>query len=539
MTRRDLLAIAALAAAAGIVDGACAAEPESKSGGGDHDASSWRWEEVSCRQLGEAMTSGQFSAASLTRAFLDRIGTIDRGGPALNAVIELNPDAPTIAAALDLGHKAKSSRGPLHGLPVLVKDNLDTHDRMMTTAGSTALAGSIAPRDSFVVERLRAAGAVLLGKTNLSEWANFRGSRSTSGWSGRGGLTRNPYALDRNPSGSSSGSAVAVAAGLCAGAIGTETNGSIISPCAVCGVVGLKPTVGLVSRAGIIPISQTFDTAGPIGRCVADVAALLSAIAGTDPRDSATAPAQEKKSADYTQFLAADGLPGARIGVARQYFPGAGGLTEPIYRGNLEALREAGATLIDVAAIGELAKVGDAGYQVMLFEFKAGLNEYLAGLEGKVSVRTLVDVIAFNEAHRATELHWFGQEILLRAQEKGPLTEKAYVDALEKCRRFSRELGIDAVMDEQRLDALIAPSGGPAAMTDLVYGDRGVGGSSQAAAVAGYPNITVPAGTVEGLPIGLSFFGRAWSEGVLLRLAYAFEQKVKARKAPTYAPTIG
>jgi amidase len=539
MTRRDLLAIAALAAAGGIVEDAPGAEPAPKSGGGEHDSSSWRWEEVSCRQLGEAMSLGQFSAASLTRAYLDRIASIDRAGPTLNAVIELNPDAAAIAAALDVKQKGKGSRGPLHGLPVLVKDNLDSHDRMMTTAGSTALLGSIAPRDSFVVERLRAAGAVLLGKTNLSEWANFRGSRSTSGWSGRGGLTRNPYALDRNPSGSSSGSAVAVAAGFCAAAIGTETNGSIISPCAVCGVVGLKPTVGLVSRAGIIPIAQSFDTAGPIGRCVADVAALLSAIAGTDVRDPATAPAQEKKSADYTQFLAADGLRGAQIGVARQYFPAAGGLTELIYRANLEALREAGATLIDVPAIGELAKVGDAGYQVMLFEFKAGLNAYLAGLGEKVSVRTLADVIAFNEAHRDAELRWFGQETLLRAQEKGPLTEKAYLDALEKCRRYSRALGIDAVMDEQKLDALIAPSGGPAAITDLVYGDRGVGGSSQAAAVAGYPNITVPAGAVQGLPIGLSFFGRAWSEGVLLRLAYAFEQKIKARKAPTYAATLG
>jgi amidase len=485
------------------------------------------------------VNAGHASAASLTRACLDRIAAIDRAGPTLNAIIELNPDAPGIAATIDAERKTKPPRSPIHGLPILVKDNLDTHDRMMTTAGSTALAGSIAPRDSFVVERLRAAGAVLLGKTNLSEWANFRGARSTSGWSGRGGLTKNPYALDRNPSGSSSGSAVAVAAGLCAAAIGTETNGSILSPCAVCGVVGLKPTVGLVSRAGIIPISSTFDTAGPIARCVADAAALLSAIAGPDPRDPATESSRDKASADYTQFLTADGLRGARIGVARQYFPPAGSLTEPIYRAALDAMRDAGANLNDIPVLGELAKLGDASYQVMLFEFKAGLNAYLATLDANVTVRTLADVIAFNDRHKETELRFFGQEILIRAQEKGPLTDPAYLEALEKCRQFARIKGLDAVMDANKLDAIIAPSGGPAAVTDLVYGDRGVGGSSQAAAVAGHPNITVPAGDVRGLPVGLSFFGRPWSEGVLLRVAYGFEQQTKSRKPPTYLPTLG
>jgi amidase len=535
MTRRDLLTLAAIAAASGIVDDAAGVEPAAA----ERQAPNWKWEEVTIRQLSDALNAGQISAASLTHACLDRIATIDRAGPVLNSIIEVNPDAAATAAQLDTERNAKGPRTRIHGLPILVKDNLDCHDRMMTTAGSAALAGSIAPRDSFVVERLRAAGAVLLGKTNLSEWANFRGSRSTSGWSGRGGLTKNPYVLDRNPSGSSSGSAVAVAAGLCAAAIGTETNGSIVSPCAVCGVVGLKPTVGLVSRAGIIPISATFDTAGPIARCVADAAALLSAIAGPDPRDAATEASRDKVVADYTQFLAADGLRGARIGVARQYFPSAGSLTEPAYRAALDALRDAGATLIDVPVLGELAKVGDAGYQVMLYEFKAGLNAYLATLDASVTVRTLADVIAFNDRHKETELRFFGQEILLRAQEKGPLTDPAYLEALEKCRQFARTKGVDAVMDANKLDALIAPSGGPAAVTDLLYGDRGVGGSSQPAAVAGYPNITVPAGDVRGLPVGLSFFGRAWSEGVLFRLAYAFEQTTRFRKPPTYLPTLG
>lgn len=538
MTRRDLLTLAALAATTGIVADADDAKATDDGNIAAPTPPLWKWEEGTFRQLSEALAAGQITAASLTRAYLDRVATIDRAGPTLNSVIELNPDARDIASALDAERKSKSTRGPIHGLPVLVKDNLDTHDRMMTTAGSVALLGSIAPRDSFIVERLRAAGAVVLGKTNLTEWANFRGSRSTGGWSGRGGLTRNPYALDRNPSGSSSGSAVAVAAGLCAAAIGTETNGSIVSPCAVCGVVGLKPTVGLVSRAGIIPIAQSFDTAGPIGRCVADVAALLSAIAGPDSRDPVTEASRDNISPDYTTFLTPDGLRGARLGVARQFFPTAGGLADAVYKSALEFLKAAGATLIEVPKLGDLDKIGDANYEVMLFEFKAGLNAYLAGIDSKIPHRTLADLIAFNRKNSSTELHWFGQEIFQSAQEKGPLTEKAYLDALAKCHEFSRAKGIDAVMDEHKLDAFVAPSGGPAAVSDLVYGSRGVGGSSTPAAVAGYPNITVPAGDVLGLPVGLSFFGRAWSEGVLLRLAHAFEQQTHARKIPTYVATI-
>jgi amidase len=423
-------------------------------------------------------------------------------------------------------------------VPVLVKDNLDTHDKMMTTAGSLALVGSVAPRDSFVVKKLREAGAVLLGKTNLSEWANFRASPSTSGWSARGGLTKNPYALDRNPSGSSSGSAVAVAAGLCAAAVGTETNGSIISPSTVCGVVGLKPTVGLVSRAGIIPISSSQDTAGPMARTVRDVAVLLGAIAGRDDRDSATLGGADKAQKDYTQFLDAGGLKDARIGVPRQFFRG-NSKARAVIDAALVALKDAGATLVDPVEMPGWNGLGGASYEVMLYEFKAGLNEYLARRAPQLDVCTLADLIEFNNNNAEKEMPHFGQEIFLAAQAKGPLTDKAYLDAVEKCRRHARVEGIDAVMDQHTLDALVAPSGGPAGKTDLVYGDRDVGGSSSPAAVAGYPNITVPAGNVRGLPVGISFFGRAWSEPVLLRIAYAFEQVAKARKAPEFPATVG
>jgi amidase len=489
--------------------------------------------------LQAALQSGSVTSAALTEQFLRRIAEIDHAGPALRSVIETNPEAGTIARALDEERSSKGPRGPLHGVPVLVKDNLDTHDRMMTTAGSLALEGSVAPRDSTVVKKLRDAGAVLLGKTNLSEWANFRSGNSTSGWSARGGLTKNPHALDRNPSGSSSGSAVAVAAGLCAGAIGTETNGSIISPSTVCGVVGLKPTVGLVSRAGIIPISSSQDTAGPMARTVRDVAIVLGAIAGSDGRDPATKDADEKGRRDYTPFLDASGLKGARIGVPRHLFRNGGGKGRDVVENALAALKDAGAILIDPVDLPGWSNLGGASYEVMLYEFKAGLNDYLASLGESVKVRTLKDLIDFNVKHADREMPHFGQEIFLLAQAKNPLSDPAYAAAVERCRRFARAEGIDAVMDKHTLDALVAPSGGPAGKTDLVYGDRDVGGSSSPAAVAGYPNITVPAGNVKGLPVGISFFGRAWSEPTLLRIAYAFEQATKARKAPEFLPTIG
>jgi amidase len=494
-------------------------------------------DEATLAGLQAAMKTGAHTSASLVRWYLRRIEQIDADGPALRAVIEVNPDALAIARALDRERKSRGPRGPLHGIPVLIKDNIDTHDRMMTTAGSLALLGSIAPRDSFVAQKLRAAGAVILGKTNLSEWANFRGDHSTSGWSGRGGLTRNPYALDRNPSGSSSGSAVAVAANLCAAAVGTETDGSLVSPAAVCGIVSLKPTVGLISRSGIIPISRTQDTAGPMTRTVTDAAILLGALAGIDPRDEATEASRDKAQPDYTRFLDANGLRGARIGVARNYFRSAG-ISGKLLEAALDDLKRLGATLIDPADEPALGRFDDAEDTVLSYEFKAGLNAYLASLGPDAPMRTLQDLIQFNERNRAKELRYFGQEDFLRAQERGPLTDKVYLDASERCRRLSRAEGIDAVMDKHQLDAIVAPSGGPAGVTDLVYGDRDVGGSSSPAAVAGYPNITVPAGHISGLPVGLSFFGRAYSEPVLLKIAYAFEQSTKHRRPPKFLPGI-
>ena len=495
-------------------------------------------DEVTVAELQAAMSSGRTDSFSLTRKYRKRIEEIDRNGPRLRAVIELNPDAPAIARQLDRERKQGKVRGPLHGIPVLLKDNIDTHDRMMTTAGSLALLGSIAPRDSFVAAKLREAGAVILGKTNLSEWANFRASRASSGWSGRGGQTKNPYALDRNPSGSSSGSAVAVAANLCVLAVGTETDGSIISPSAVCGIIGLKPTVGLVSRAGIIPISSSQDTAGPMARTVTDAAILLSALTGVDERDGATAQSRDHSQRDYTRFLSEDGLRGARIGIARKFFR-AGNAGDLIAENAIETMKKAGAIVIDPADLPSHGKIGDAEFEIMLYEFKAGLNAYLASLPPEVRVRTLRDVIDFNERNKDKEMPFFGQEVFLKAEAKGSLTEQAYRDALEKCRRLSRDEGIDAVMDELSLDAIMAPSGGPAGVTDLLYGDRGVGGSSSPAAVAGYPSITVPAGNVSGMPVGISFFGRAWSEPTLLKLAFSFEQHSHARIAPRFPPSLG
>lgn len=539
MTRRDLLRMAAAGgaqAAIGLGSGAAHGAPVENASRAD--ISAFEWEEATIDQLQSAMQSGKASAVSITQKYLDRIAALDKVGPAINAVIELNPDALAIARELDAERKNKGPRGPLHGVPVMVKDNLDTHDRMMTTAGSLALQGSIAPRDSFVVRKLREAGAVLLGKTNLSEWANFRGHASTSGWSGRGGLTKNPYALDRNPSGSSSGSAVAVAANLCAVAIGTETDGSIVSPSTACGIVGIKPTVGLVSRSGIIPISKSQDTAGPMARSVKDAAIMLGAIAGIDPDDPPALPAREPNPADYTKFLDKNGLRGARIGIARQFF-NVRPKPREVLKAAIEKLRELGAELIDPVQIPSINLLDGAEQMVLMYEFKDGLNRYLDSLGSHAPIRSLADLIEFNDRHAETELRYFGQETLIQSQKKGPLTEQAYLDALKRCRDVARTQGIDAVMDAHHLDAIVAPTGGPAGATDLIYGDRDIGGSSTLAAVAGYPSITVPAGNVMGLPLGLSFFGRAYSEPTLLKLAYAFEQASAARVAPRFLASIG
>jgi amidase len=489
--------------------------------------------ELTVAELQEGIRSGKFTAHSLTEKYLARIEAIDRNGPTLRSVIELNPDALAIADALDAERKQKGPRGPLHGIPILIKDNIATADRMETTAGSLALVGSKPPHDAFVAKKLRDAGAVLLGKTNLSEWANIRCSYSTSGWSGRGGLTRNPYALDRNTSGSSSGSGAAVAANLCALAVGTETDGSIISPSSVNGLVGIKPTIGLLSRTGVIPISPTQDTAGPMARTVRDAAILLGALAGSDPLDKATAAANENGAKDYTSSLNEKGLQGARIGVARNYFGFHDGV-DAVMAQALDVMKRQGAIIVDPADLPNMDKVGEAETEVLAYELKAAMIAYLAWLGPTAPVRSLADIIAFNEKNRKTEMPYFGQDRFVKAEAKGPLTNKDYLDALEKCRRLTRSEGIDAVMTKHNLDALVAPSEGPAWLTDLVVGDRVLGSSTTAAAVAGYPSITVPAGFVFGLPVGLSFFGRAWSEPKLLQMAYAFEQATKARKPPGF-----
>ncbi len=499
-------------------------------------SSAFSLEEATFSDLQQRMASGDLTAAAITQQYLERIEQIDR--QTLNAVIELNPDALAIADALDRERKAGNQRGPLHGIPLLLKDNIDTADRMHTSAGSLALAASIPSLDAFVAQKLREAGAVLLGKANLSEWANFRSTRSTSGWSGRGGQTRNPYALDRNPCGSSSGSGAAVSANLCAAALGTETDGSIVCPSSANGIVGIKPTLGLVSRAGIIPISHSQDTAGPMARTVADAAVLLGALTGADPRDDATAAAGRQAYADYTPFLDPEGLRGARIGVARNFF-GFDPRVDALMESALDAMKQQGAEIIDPAEVPGVGAYGDAEFTVLLYEFKHDLNRYLEGLPEGTPVRSLEDLIAFNEANREQEMPYFGQDIFLMAQQKGPLTDDAYRKALEKSRRLSREEGIDKVMGANRLDALVAPTGGPAWLTDLVNGDHFSGGSSQPAAMAGYPNITVPAGSVFGLPVGLSFFGRAYSEPVLIRLAYAYEQASRHRRLPQLLPSVG
>jgi amidase len=494
------------------------------------------WQNASLADLQRAMAAGALTSASLTANYLARIDQMDRRGPTLRAVIEVNPDAAAQAAALDTERKARGTRGPLHGIPVLIKDNIATADRMQTTAGSLALAGSTVPRDAFIVTRLRAAGAVILGKTNLSEWANFRSTHSTSGWSARGGQCRNAYALDRTPCGSSSGSATAVASDFCAIAVGTETDGSIICPSSVQSLVGIKPTIGLVSRSGIVPIAHSQDTAGPMGRSVADAAALLGILAGADPRDPVTV-SRSGAAADYTRFLDPAGLKGARIGVARKHFFGNDPRTDKLMEDAVAAMKSAGAVIVDPADLATTGRYDDSEFEVLLYEFKADLDAYLAGLASS-PVRSLADIIAFNERHADEELRYFGQEIMVMAQKKGPLTTPAYRKALAANHRLARAQGIDAAVRQHRLDAIVAPSNAPPWPIDLVIGDHGAGGSSTTpAAVAGYPSVTVPAGYSFGLPVGISFFGPAWSEGPLIRVAYAFEQATKLRRPPRFLPT--
>ena len=490
-------------------------------------------EEASVAGLQAAMQAGQVTSRALVEAYLARIAAID---PKLRSVLEVNPEALAIADALDAERKATGSRGPLHGIPVLVKDNIATADGMQTTAGSLALAGVRPPRDAALVARLRAAGAVLLGKTNLSEWANFRSTRSSSGWSGRGGQTRNPYALDRSPCGSSSGTGAAIAASLAAVGVGTETDGSIVCPASATGLVGLKPTVGLVSRSGIVPISHTQDTAGPMARTVADAAALLTVLAGTDAADPATREASGKASGDYTRFLDPDGLKGARIGVARARLFGLSPEADRLTEAAIAVLRSRGAVIVDPADIPHLGEYDDAEQEVLLYEFKSGLEAYLAAW-APGGPRTLADLVAFNLAHADQELPYFGQELLAQAAAKGPLTEPAYRRALEKARRLSRRDGLDAAFARHRLDAILAPTGNPAWTIDLVNGDHFVLSSSTAPAVAGYPAITVPAGQAWGLPVGVTFIGRPWSEGLLLRLAYSYEQASRLRRPPRLLPS--
>ncbi len=494
--------------------------------------------EYSISEITGMITRSEITSRELTQQYLDRIAAMDRTGPTLRAVIETNPVALGIADALDRGDRKTDPRGPgpLHGVPILIKDNIDTADRMTTTAGSRALEGSRPSQDATIVARLRNAGAVILGKTNLSEWANFRSTHSSSGWSGRGGQARNPYALDRTPSGSSSGSGVAVAANYCAAAIGTETDGSITSPAAAMSLVGIKPTIGLVSRAGIIPIAHSQDTAGPMTRTVADAARLLGVLQGHDVRDAAT-DANKGGPIDYERSLDVAGLKGARIGVARKKFTGYSVLTDAVFEEAIKAMKDAGAVIVDPADVETAGKFDDAEFEVLLYEFKADLEKYLRTLGPGARARTMNDLIAFNSAHAAEEMPYFKQEIFEQAAKKGPLTEKAYLKALATCRELSRAKGLDATFRKHKLDALVAPTQGPPGLIDLVNGDSSGGSSTTPCAVAGYPAITVPMGYARGLPLGVTFMGLAWQEAKLIKFAFAFEQATKVRVPPRYLPT--
>jgi amidase len=518
MKRRAFLATAITGAAASQT--ACQYVPAAPT------PNDFELDEISLADLASGLQQGKWTSQRLVQLYLARIEVVDRGGPKLGAVLALNPDAAAIAAQLDRERKSGHLRGPLHGIPILVKDNIETRDPISTTAGSLALADWRAPEDAAVAARLRAAGAIVLGKTNLSEWANFRSTHSTSGWSGRGGQTKNPYALDRNPSGSSSGSGAATAASLCAAAIGSETDGSVTSPSSINGIAGIKPTVGLVSRSGIIPISASQDTAGPMARTVRDLAILLSVMADA-----------EKAAPDYSRFLDPNGLRGARLGIARKFFESNAPL-DAFLNGCVDALKKAGAEVIDPADLTTHGQMDAPELEVMLYEFKDGINRYLTRLPSASPARTLQDLIAYNEKNRAREMPFFAQELFIQAEAKGPLTDAAYLKARADCVRLSRQDGIDALLAKHKLDAIVTLTSGPAWFTDHVNGDRDTGGCTTPAAVAGYPHITVPAGFYSGLPIGLSFFGAAWSEPTLIKLAYAWEQQMKARRKPTFLASV-
>ncbi len=492
--------------------------------------------ETTIAELQDKLSSGAINSEEITRKYLDRIGQIDQKGPELRAVIEINPEALDIARQMDAERKSGKVRGPMHGIPILIKDNIDTGDRMQTTAGSLALAGVPSPDDAFIVGKLRDAGAVLLGKTNLSEWANFRSTKSSSGWSGRGGQVRNPFCLDRSPCGSSSGTGAAVSANLCAIGIGTETDGSIVCPSGINGIVGIKPTVGLWSRDGIIPISHSQDTAGPMARTVTDAVVLLGLLAGSDPGDSSTDLKKGETFTDYTRFLDVNGLKGVRIGLASNFF-GFHAEVEKLMKEAIQTMRDQGAEIIENLKFEKRSEAGDAEWQVLISEFKADLNDYLKTRTG-LQAHSLADLIEFNRKNAETELKWFGQEIFESAEKTAGLDEPIYLEALKKSKKLSREEGIDQLMDQHQLDALIAPTNGPAWTIDWVNGDHFGGGSSEPAAISGYPNITVPAGYVHELPVGISFFGRAWSEPTLIKLAYAYEQATKHRKAPGFLKSI-
>ncbi|MDP9296425.1 MAG: amidase [Actinomycetota bacterium] len=497
---------------------------------------SFEWSEATIAELQAAMASGRITAKALTAAYIERIEDLDLSGPQLNSVIEINPAAEAIAEERDRERRAGHARGPLHGIPILLKDNVATLDRMQTTAGSLALLGSKVPRDAGVAHDLRRAGAILLGKANLSEWANFRSFQSSSGWSGRAGQVLNPYALDHNACGSSSGSAAAVAANFAAGAIGTETDGSIVCPSATCGVVGIKPTLGLTSRSGVVPIAHSQDVTGPMCRTVADAATMLGALTGVDPFDPATKKSVGHFRSDYRKFLKAGALKGARIGIWREGNFGISPESDAVVEDAIGVLHDAGATVVDPADIPHSTDIFDPEFTVLLYEFKHDIAAYLSGLSN-TSMHTLADLIAFNKAHADLEMPWFGQELFELAETFGPLTDRAYRDALHKSKRLSRHAGIVALMDAHNLDAIFAPTGNPSWTIDLVNGDHFLFSDSSPAAVAGFPHITVPAGYTGELPIGVSFMGKAWTEPKLISYAYSFEQATKARHAPKFLKT--